>query len=240
MDAKWQKTLTSQKPPQPRDEIQLPEPLKQFDGKTPREFFLGQGVTPQQIDGAAGMVHGFVGDFGIPIPNFAKEASKQFWKNFLGKDFNPQTSVENAGVVSRLLELIGISSASRPQSPLEKKIIPAAEPLSDILQNEARKLTTVETAEFYAGRARADTIWEKMNDQNYMKMVKRAPLYSALAIAWTEFEKFHSQGEAERWLRDKKIIGQNFDSGEVRAVFRIVGLNYGKRPGRPKKTKTDA
>jgi hypothetical protein len=218
----------------------VPEQLKQFEGKTARELFLGHGATTQQVDGTGGLVYGFIGEIGIPIPEFAKRASRQFWKNYLGKDFNPQENFKDAGVVSRLLELIGGDSNLKPESKLGKKVLPAAIPMAGILEKIARNESAGETAKFYAGRAHAEKVWEKLQNKNYLKMIKRAPLYIVLATAWREFEKFKSQAEAERWLRDQKVIGEKFDSSEVRAVFRLIGLRYGSRQGRPKKAKTDA
>lgn len=227
-------------PERPADAPGIPEALKPFEGKTARELFLGHGAKPEQLAGTAGMLYGFMGDMGVPIPDFAKEASKQFWKNFLRKGFDAEENVRDAGVVSRLLELVAGGEITEPQSKLEQKVIPAAQPMADILERGARKLSPEQTAEFYAGRADGEKFWTKIQDPNYLKMIKRAPLYIVLAVAWMEFEKFKSQAEAERWLRKQNIIGENFDSGEVRAVFRVVGLSYGKRPGRPKKIKTDA
>jgi len=237
MIAKQQESGIAAHAPEPTKAIEIPPALKQFDGKTPRELFLGHGVTQQQVESTAAMVHGFIGDFGIPIPDFAKKASKQFWKNFLGKRFDPQTDIENAGVISRLLELMGMDAKAWSHSTLGKKVMPAAKPLADTMQNVALTLSTENTAKFFAGRARAEKIFLNLNSPDYIKMIKRAPIYITLAVAWREFEKLQSQAEAERWLRDKQVIGKNFDSGEVRAVFRVVGLSYGKKPGRPKKIK---
>jgi hypothetical protein len=239
MGANEKPTIESEKPPSSPDTASdIPEPLKQFEGKTARELFLGNGATSQQADGMGGLVYGFIGEFGIPIPDFAKQASKQFWKNYLGKDFNPQENIKDAGAVSRLLELMGGDCNVKPESKLAKKVLSAAIPMAGFLEKEARALSAVETAKFYAGRARAEKVWEKIKNPDYLKMIKRAPLYLVLAVAWREFEKFKSQAEAERWLRDQKVIGENFDSSEVRAVFRLIGLRYGSKRGRPKKTKT--
>jgi len=202
--------------------------------------FLDGGLSPQQVSAIAGFIYGFVGDIGNPIPEFAKQASKLYWRNFLRKGFDPNENVEDAGVVSRLIELATGKPPLEPPTAIEEKVLPAGKPAAEIMDKAARELPAAETAKYYAGRAQAELIWEKLDNPDYLKMNKRASVYVTLAMVWNEFEKLNSQAEAERWLRDKDVIGKKFDSGEVRAVFRLVGLRYGSKPGRPKKIKTDA
>ena len=221
---------------QPSPENEVPDCLKQFEGKTPQEIFAEHGVSPEQTEALAGLVFGFIGEWGgVLIPEFAKQASKQFWKYFLRKGFNPQENMEDAGVASRLLELMAEDSGTKPKPEFVEMAVSKAKPIAEMMEKAARAMPADETAKFYIGRALAEKTFKKIRNPEYLKMVKRAPLYIAIAAAWRQFEIFKSQAEAERWVRSQKIIGENFSSNEARAVFRIVGLRY-RGQGRPKKS----
>lgn len=215
--------------------VGLEAQLKQeFDNKTHAQYFMEHGYSLQQVEGMAGAVSGLIGSLGVEIPEFAKKASKQFWKYLIGKELNISDSIEDLGVMSGIAELHVKNPASTPKSELEKHVWEFAIPMVQELEKAVRAMSPNETAQFYVGRARAASFLEKTSNPDYLKMVKRAPIYIIIAIVWRRFEQFTSQAEAERWLRSEKIIEANVDSSEVRAVFRLLGLRY-RGPGRPKK-----
>ncbi len=215
----------------------IPAFLKEFEGKTYAQVFGEMGISPEQHEAIAGLIFGFIGEIGLTIPEFSKSASKLFWKNYFGKELNINESLEDLGVASRIIEIYSEKQIQFPSAEMGNSIMTIAKPLFDLLEKAARAETPEKTAMFYNGRARGEKILEKMNNPEYLKMVRRAPIYYVIAGAWRVFEKFSSQAEAERWLHSNKIITGNIDSSEVRAIFRKVGLRY-RAPGRPKKSET--
>ncbi len=124
-----------------------------------------------------------------------------------------------------------------PQTRIEKAMAPAVKPSCELLDKAAREESPEETAKFYAGRARGDKILEKLNNPHHLDMVKIAHIYLITAAAWKKFESFKSGGEAIRWLRSQKVIGDNVSEREVYQVFQRIKLPLSK-PGRPQTAKT--
>jgi hypothetical protein len=155
----------------------------------------------------------------------------------------------------------------KPVKPLSKlevflgKI--AGKIISICMEKIVSRLSDEEKSQFYAGRARADKIIEKMQNPNFLEMTKRAKVYIVIAAAWRKIEGFKTQAERERWLRpliqEKEPIFENeakreiwlqtnegikfsakqLSSREFYDIFQIIGLS-GATPGRPKNPETRA
>jgi hypothetical protein len=230
------KKIKSKATPQEKtEEIQsgeLPKYLQQFEGTTPTQIV--ETLFPRaNIEAIAPVFCGLGFDLGIPVPEWAKKASKQFWKYFFGNKFDANLT-SDFGVLAGMVDHLPVGKEPSPENPF-MNLLPA---MMEQFEKQIRTLSPKETADYYVGRAKADGVIEKVKNPDYLKMVKRAPIYLVIAAGWKMFESFESQAEAERWLRSQKIIGDNVDSREIRAVFSNVGLRY-RGQGRPKKPKTD-
>lgn len=228
---------TAKPGPETNQDEEIHVSLKQFEGKSPAQFF-GEYLSPGQLEALAGIMFGLV-DIGVPIPEWAKRASRQFWKFYVRRQLDPMQSAEDAGVIHRVIEHFAQQPAPQPQSTLEKRIMlaamPAAKPGSEEMQKAALLLPPEEAAKFFAGRARAEKIIEKLQNPDYLKMVKLAPIYSAVAIRWKQFLTYSTHADREKWLRDEKVIGENVSSREVYQAFARIELPGAER-GRPKKS----
>lgn len=120
-----------------------------------------------------------------------------------------------------------------PALAVIKDLIPV---LIGVLHKEAQAMPPEQAADFYKWRAKGSQAVQRINDPEYLKMQRRAPIYLALACLWEEFGRFTSQAEAYRWLLEQKIIDDRMDLREVRATLSAVGLRY-CRPGRPRGSK---
>jgi hypothetical protein len=228
--------LTPALPQKTNSADEIPKGLERLAGKTPAQLFAENGIPLEKAERFAGVFSVFGLDFGLPIPEFAKQASKQFWKNYVGNDFNPKESVEDFGVLSRLIEFFSKELAPlTPKTEIQKTAMTISQPILNLSGEATRDLPPEDAVKFHKGRVRGDIVIEKLNNHDYLKMVKRAPIYLMISSEWRKFEQFNNLGEAERWLRSGKIIGENVDSSEVRAIFRIVRLRYRGR-GRPRKS----
>lgn len=114
-----------------------------------------------------------------------------------------------------------------------KDLIPV---LIGALHKEAQAMPPEQAADFYKWRAKGSQAVQRINDPQYLQMQRRAPIYLALSCLWEEFQRFSSQAEAYRWLREQKIIDDRVEIREVRAVFSLVGLRY-RPPGRPRSSR---
>ena len=221
---------------------EIPVEFKQIEGKTPEEIL--QTMLPHlRIETIAALMSGIGFELPVPIPEWAKNASRQLMKYYFPNRLNPFDSIKDAGVLAGLAERIQNETANRPKTgptPEYAKLLNAIGKHGlDYLEKDARAKSPDETAQFYAGRANAMRVFEKMSNPQYLTMQKRAPIYFCICILWQQFEKFKSGAEAERWMRANKVIGETVHSREVAAVFKLVGLHY-RGPGRPQKEKTDA
>lgn len=231
---------TPQTPPEKIiPDIDIPHSLKMLEGKTPAQVIEAIGIPVNAIEPVMGLMSGIVPIMGAQLPKFAICASKQLWKNYIGKDYNLTDSIEGVGLFSKIIELILEDSEFISKNENGQKISIYIKPIADVLAMMAQSLSDEERVKFYTGRVRAIKVIEKFKNPDYLKMIRRVPIYFVLAIAWKQFEQFKSMAEAERWLRANKIIVERVESGEVRSVFRLVGLRY-RGQGRPKKIKTDA
>jgi hypothetical protein len=208
--------------------------LEQFEGKTPTEVIkmLFPNLKNELL---AGLLFGFGLDLGIPLPDWAKSASVQFWKYFVGTGFHPLRSSKDTGVLIGLMEGIAKHRPFDQSNQYETWIKNLLPMFFEAANKQVQNLSVEEAAKFYSGRARSGKVVEKVTNPSYLKMLKRAPIYWAVALRWEQFQFFTSQAEAERWLRAEKVIGEAIDTREVRAAFTVIGLRY-RGPGRPKKS----
>ena len=210
--------------------------LEQLEGRTPTEVM--QALVPNiKIEIIAGLLIGVGVDLGIVLPDWAKEASVQFWKYFVGKDFDPLHAPKDLGVLIGLIEGIAKrwpseNTGANGYESWIRSLLPA---FLDSVRKGEQDLSPEEAAAYYSGRARSVVVVERVTDASYLKMLKRAPIYLAVALLWERFTPLTSQAEAERWLRSEKVIAEDVDSREVRAAFTVIGLKY-RGPGRPKKS----
>lgn len=211
--------------------IETPAGLELFSETTPAEML--KGVFPEGFDAVAGFASGLGIDYGIEIPEWAKQASRQFFKYFFGADFQPLETFYDMGMIAGLIEL-RIKHPIPPRFSKVSGFIKMFPILLPLLETKVRGASPQETADFYTGRARAGMVFEKWQDPEYLKMVKVAPIYAAVAAGWKCFQQIDSYADAEDFLRFQKTIGSEVDSRECRAVFKRIGFPAGK-PGRPKK-----
>jgi hypothetical protein len=240
----------------------IPAIFKPFVGKTPAQF-LEKYIAREKVEALAGAMFGFT-DLGVAIPNWAKKASIQFWKNYVGdKPLEPLKSAEDFGVFVKLLELytqghFDETKPDKPPSKLEKFLSGIAGKVYSLLMKKiVSDFSDSEKSQFYAGCVRAGKIVEKMQNPNYLDMIKRAKVYLIIAAAWRQIERFKTHAERERWLQSLieekeptftngakreiwlqtdegiKFSAKRLSSREFYDIFQIIELP-GATPGRPK------
>ncbi len=212
---------------------EIPAELKMFVTNTPAEL-LGKYFTQEQAEKMAGMMSGMGYEVGIDVPEFARNASKEFWKYFYRSGFNPVASQRDFGTLTKSLDAAGQVPSRRKKTDFEISMLRVLPVLFPLWEKELAALPDEEKAEYYAGRVEGKKVINKFN-ADYIRMVKRARIYLFISMLWRLFEEFKSMAEAGRFLRECKIINDKVSSDEVRAVFRQIGLRY-RGPGRPKRT----
>jgi hypothetical protein len=212
----------------------VPAFLKPFVGKTAAQF-LGKFFPQKTIEAMGGFISGIAPNFGVDVPEWARESSKQFWKYYgFSKNFDASESVRDFGVFAGLVEHFVRNPQPEPKSLVDKFLTKAAPKFIKFLTEKAiADLSALQKSEYYAGQHRASEIISKMETPTYLDMVKLAPLYLVVSVAWKKIQSFDTHYEREKWLRTEKVIKENVTSREVYQAFDVIGLP-GAKPGRPK------
>jgi hypothetical protein len=220
----------------------VPAWAKPFVGRTVAEF-LGRYIPRPKLEAMAGAMFGLV-DLGIEIPEWAKNSSRQFWKNYVGnRQLNPKESAEDLGVIVIMVGEftqgnLACSQPVAPPSKLEKFFSRIAKKFYSLLMQEVvSKLSHEEKAQFYTGCATGEQMVAQIKNPDHLVMVKLAPLYLVVSLAWRKIQWFETHAAREKWLRDEKVIKDNVTSREVYQVFSIIELP-GAKPGHPKQPAT--
>jgi hypothetical protein len=212
----------------------LAEELRKLEGRSPAEIL--QVLLPQaNLPRFVAFLHGAGFPCSLPeIPEWAKNASTHFWRYYFGerKPFGPET-IPDTGMFLALMEEVARCAPLPNQPPSLAAIHDLIPVLVGALHKEAQSMPPEQAADFYKWRAKGSEAVQRFIDPKHLKMLRRAPIYLALACLWEEFARFTSQADAYRWLREQKIIDDRVEIREVRAVFSLVGLRY-RRPGRPR------
>ncbi|HXT13803.1 MAG TPA: hypothetical protein VN873_19800 [Candidatus Angelobacter sp.] len=138
-------------------QIDISALIKQFEQKTPLEHLriLAPELPDDQL---AGLFAGLGMNLGIPMPDWAIAASKQFWKYFVGADFDPFKSPQHAGVLVGLAEqMMAISPQPEPQQ-FGTWIKPLLAWFLEESSKDAQKLTPADAAKFHTGRAKSAAV----------------------------------------------------------------------------------
>lgn len=216
--------------------VHPPSFLKPFVGKTPAQF-LGKYYSQKKVEAAAGIMSGLVPDFGVPVPDWAREASKQFWKYYgFPKNCNPLESARDLGLMIGMLEHWMKHPEPAPKSLVEKLLSKTGPKfIAFITKGVVLHFSHREKSEFHAGAHQATEILAKLENPKHLEMQKLAPIYLVVSVAWRELESLKTHADREDWLRAKDVIKDNVTSREVYQAFGIIGLP-GAKPGRPKLT----
>ena len=232
--------LTKGEPVEPIGNVPLV--FRPFVGKTPAQF-LGKYIAHEKLEMIAGAMSGFT-DLGVSVPEWAKKASFQFWKNYIGNQpLEPFKSAGDFGVFVKILEFYMQGNFEEPKpfkppSKLEKFLSGiAGRVYSLIMKKVVLDFSDQEKADFYAGFVRASALLEKLQNPDHLAMVRRAKVYLIIATAWKQIEGFKTNAERERWLVEAKA--GFLSSSEYYQIFKLIGLS-GATPGRPKKLETRA
>lgn len=212
--------------------------LRPFNVTSPAAF-LRKHFPEVVVERMAGFISGFGLEIGVELPEWVRNASKQFWKNYFPESFRPTESVKDFGVLSKFLEEYAKHGTKNKQThPIEKLMVRVAKSLwSFLMQRVISTFNDQENSDYYAGRVFADEIIKRLDDPNYLQMVKLAKLYMVVSVAWRKIESFATHAERERWLRSEEVIGESVTSREVYQAFDRIGLPAARR-GRPKKLET--
>jgi hypothetical protein len=141
----------------------IPAIFKPFIGISAAQF-LAKHFAPEKLDAIAGAMSGFV-DIGVNVPEWARQASRQFWKNYTENTLNPNESNEDFGLMVGLIERcardgIILNQPNKPSSKLGIWLDKVADKLVRILTDKyVSELSYAEKAEFYAGCARFEEVF---------------------------------------------------------------------------------
>jgi hypothetical protein len=177
----------------------------------------------KHIEGTAGIFSGFRLDLGVPIPEWAKAASRKFWD---GMGFEFLTTFE--GQASQIGKLVGLGDII-PKNDDPSKIERTLEAFSHQAKKEAVNASPEEHFEFAKGRKEAPKIIEKIQGVS-----QRTKIYAIIAGGWREVEKFESTEDLYLWLMTLKntdaaaeyTIARNTKSREIRKICNRIGLKF--------------
>jgi hypothetical protein len=208
-----------------------------MENKSPIEVV--QALLPKaNLSRLLAILHGTGFPCSLPeIPEWAKNASTRFWHYYFGgrKPMAPET-IPDAGMFLALAEEVSKTQLPSNEVPVLAGIQCLIPSLIQVLHKEAQAIPPEQAASFYKWRAKGFQAAQRINDPQYLKMQRRAPIYLTLACFWPEFAKLSSQAEAYRWLRAQNVIDDHVEIREVRAVLSLIGLRY-RLPGRPRSSK---
>jgi hypothetical protein len=221
----------------------VPAFIKPFMVDTPAQF-LEKYIAREKLEALAGASYGFT-DLGMEIPEWAKNASCQFWKNYIEKaPLRPRESVEDFGVLAVMMEKFTQGHFIPPQSitppsKLEKFLSGIAKRVFFLLKEKiVSRLSHDEKAQFHKGCARGEKIIARMQNPNYLDMIQLAPVYLAVAVMWRKIESFDTHADRIQWLKANKVIKKFTTHDEVdkyvpsdRVVYQAfdtIGLPTGK------------
>ena len=222
-------------PAMPAAELKVPVPsiLKRLARLTPAEAMAQAlsdllGPPKNGMEGRAGLMSGLGLDIGLPVPVWAKEASRRFW-SCCGLEFN---AVNESGLTSAQLGLLA-GLGEQPPQDLPTKLAKDSSDMVVFLKDVANKHgSPKEASEFFAARAHSGKTVEKM-----AQLPQRAKVFLCIAVAWKDVQGFQSAGELHRWLLDNKAILPQTDSADTRKVCREIGLDLREKAGRPPRKK---
>lgn len=183
----------------------------------------------KQIEAAAGLLSGFGLDLGVPVPEWAKAASRKFWE---GNGFDFLTAFQGqASQMGKLVRLVEIA----PKNGHSSKAKQAAQALVQREKTEAVNSPPEKHFEFAKGRKEAAKILEKVQG-----MSQRTKIFEIIAACWREVEKFNSTEELYNWLMSLKnpdgeyIIARSTDSREIRKICERIGRKFQNKWRNPK------
>lgn len=204
----------------PKPAEKVPAWAKPFVGKTPAQF-LEKYIAREKLEVMAGAMYGVV-DLEMEIPEWAKNASCQFWKHYIGNcPLRPSESVEDFGVMVVMVEkhIRGFYIQPHPvtlSSKLDKFLGGVAKKVYSILMKKiVSEFSHEEKAQFYAGCARGEKIIALMQNPNHLDMIQLAPVYLVVATVWKKIESFDTHAERIQWLKANKVIKKVTSHDEV-------------------------
>lgn len=180
----------------------------------------------KQIEATSGFLSGFGLDLGVPVPEWAKAASRKFWD---GVGFDFLTTFQ--GQASQMGKLVGLVEIA-PKNIHSSEAKQAANALVQHEKTEAVNSPPDKHFEFAKGRKEAAKIVEKVQG-----MSQRAKIFAVIACAWREVEKLESAGQLHNWLLKNGVINPLTDPAETRKVCRLIGLKFRDKAGRSPKQK---
>jgi hypothetical protein len=191
----------------------------------------------KQIEAAAGFLSGFGLDLGVPIPEWAKAASRGFWE---GNGFDFLTEFQ--GQESQIGKMVGLFDlAANPSKPdqavqvLSKQAKQGVFAIAKLEKMEAVNSSPEKHFEFAKGRKEASEIVEKNQG-----MSQRTKIYGIIAQCWREVEKFESTEDLYLWLMTLKnpdgncTIIPKTKSREIRKICNIINLKFANQWTSPK------
>lgn len=187
---------------------------------------------PEAMAMLAGLLAGIGVDFGEPLPEWAKQASKRFWNatdlSFVGKP-SPEATPEDFGKLIGCCETMlkdGAGAIIPPQfsRAFEALCQHAKSAINDDPPEVAR--------DFHNGRTKARKIADKANDMNV-----RTQIFLFIACCWQTVEKFSGQVELWNWLVKKDAAGKSMVDEfayadpyrELRTICKLIGLRFRKK-----------
>ena len=223
--------------------------MRPFIGSCPAEV-LGKFFPPKAIEAMGGLVSGIFPNFGVTVPEWARQASYQFWKHYgFSKGFNPFVSPKDFGVLIGLMEHCIRKPSPKPKSHVERLFDKATPKMLSFFANKLiSDLSDLEKSQFYAGKHGAAEIFAKLENPSHLDMVTLAPVYLVISVAWKEIESCDTHAERIQWLKAKKVVKKVAIGDEVDKytpsdrvlyqAFETIGLP-GAKPGKPKPVQSD-
>ena len=209
---------------------------EQFAEANPKFAMAVKNKDTEKLAGFAGTFSGLGLDLGVPVPEWAKAASKEFWKG-MGFDF---LTVFKSHIwqIGKLVGLVDHAHKNDKPSKPEQ----AAFAFAQHTKAEVVNASPDELLEFAKARKDSAKIFEKAQG-----MSQRTIIFGIIAAGWREVEKFESSKDFYYWLMTLKnsdgpyTLARATDSREIRKICNRIGLQFQNQwtvpnPGHAKKT----
>ena len=192
--------------------------LKASDGEQTKEAF-------------AGVFWGMGIDMGVPLPDWAKAASKIAWQS-MGMDFLSHLATDPAAA-GKLVELANLSPQKNNPTPIERAVVN----LIGYIKTESGNLSADDQEKYVKGRKAVPKIIERLEEK---ASNERVLALLCIASLWREVEKLGSRNKTYQWLKKQKtpqgelLISPHTEWDEVRRWLDEINLPKGKA-GAPRK-----
>lgn len=197
---------------------------------SPAQFILSQfpgaESSPAARAALAAMFSGSGIDFGVTVPEWAKQTAKLYYTLRQWTQFQKPLTNLSPNEAGKFVGSWEISPKAENERPEVTMMIDA---YCKAMRQAATDATPDDCIAFHKGRKAAQEMADKAKDPS-----ERTTALYAIMMNWPEIEKLGSRMKTYKWLKDKRLISPGTDWDEVKDWLAEINLPKGKA-GAPRK-----